>query len=116
MHPLQHSRADVHVVMDLDDRLPRGHAHDSTDVLDKTPLIGNWKSEKERVELRAVESFAQVATGCDEHLPGAGFQLGKLIGHDSSCLLTYATSEDKALQSALGEAIHDPLEMFRPLR
>ena len=54
MHPLQHGRPDVHVVMDLHNRLPLGNAHNSTDVLDKTALVGNRESEKESVELRAV--------------------------------------------------------------
>ena len=64
----------------------------------------------------SVESFSQVATGCDEHLPGAGFQVGKLINHGYSHLLAQATLEDKALHSACREASHNPLEMLRPLR
>ena len=44
-------RTDVHIVVDVHDRLLLGDAHDSTDVLNDAPTVGNREGEKERVEL-----------------------------------------------------------------
>ena len=69
MHARENRNVHIDVLMHLHPRLRFGLAEDPAHVLDEAPLERKWEGEEERVEWRAVESFAEETSGGDEEDP-----------------------------------------------
>jgi hypothetical protein len=89
--------------MDLDPRLAVDRSEHATDVLDQATLERDGEREKERVERRAVEAFAEEAAGREEDDTIPGSSRGKPVGDEASCLLPYSALQDVRLQAQLLE-------------
>ncbi len=113
MH-LSEDGSGVDVVVDFDIGLAVRGPQDPADVLHDPPAECEREGEKQGVQRRAIESFAQVGTCCKQELAtSVGFvEFGK---DRCSCLLSKASLEDKRRDVAAVEGVGDGIEVFGPL-
>ena len=72
VHALEHGYARIHVIVDDNVVLALTLAVQASRVLRDDALPGIRRGEKQRVELRQVESLADVAASCDDRVADAG--------------------------------------------
>jgi hypothetical protein len=115
VHCTQHRYADIGVVVDPHARLAALSTHETTCVLDEAALEGDGEGEEERVELRAIEPFAELLAGRDndERLVGRGPL--DLVHERLAGTFAKATFEHERRDSSLAEPFGERPAVLFPL-